>query len=39
VHLWDPAAQLRFQRKRTVPPRPDGAPNAGRDRHTRPSAA
>jgi len=30
VHLWDPASQLRFQRKRAVPQRPDGAPNAGR---------
>ena len=29
VRLWDPASQLRFARKRTVPPRPDGAPNAG----------
>ncbi|MEA2150204.1 MAG: biotin synthase, partial [Solirubrobacteraceae bacterium] len=27
VRLWDPSAQLRFQRKRTVPPRPDRAPN------------
>jgi biotin synthase len=27
VRLWDPAAQLRYQRKRTTPPRPDGAPN------------
>lgn len=30
VHLWDPAAQLRFERKRAVPQRPDGAPNTGR---------
>ena len=28
VKLWDPATQLRFARKSTVPPRPDGAPNA-----------
>jgi biotin synthase len=28
VKLWDPATQLRFSRKQTVPPRPDGAPNA-----------
>ena len=28
VKLWDPATQLRFARKQTVPPRPDGAPNA-----------
>ncbi len=27
LRLWDPSAQLRFQRKRTVPPRPDRAPN------------
>ncbi|HUO73697.1 MAG TPA: hypothetical protein VMU39_23200, partial [Solirubrobacteraceae bacterium] len=27
--LWDPASQLRFERKRSVPPRPDGAPNTG----------
>jgi biotin synthase len=32
VRLWDPAAQLRFSRKRVVPPRPDGAPNTGHDR-------
>ena len=30
VRLWDPASQLRFSAKRTVPPRPDGAPNRGR---------
>ena len=27
VRLWDPSEQLRFSRKRPVPPRPDGAPN------------
>jgi biotin synthase len=27
VRLWDPSTQLRFARKRTVPPRPDRAPN------------
>jgi biotin synthase len=27
MRLWDPSTQLRFQRKRTVPPRPDRAPN------------
>jgi biotin synthase len=27
VRLWDPAAQLRYGRKRTQPPRPDGAAN------------
>jgi biotin synthase len=32
VRLWDPSAQLRFADKRSVPPRPDGAPNRGRDR-------
>jgi biotin synthase len=35
VHLWDPASQLRFQRKRAVPPRPDGARNVGAARTTR----
>src|SRR5271163_57364 len=28
VKLWDPSRQLRFRAKRTVPRRPDGAPNA-----------
>jgi biotin synthase len=27
IRLWDPSTQLRFKAKRTVPPRPDGAPN------------
>lgn len=31
VRLWDPSSQLRFSPKRIVPPRPDGAPNRGRD--------
>jgi biotin synthase len=35
VRLWDPASQLRFARKRTVPERPDGAPNRGQGRETR----
>ncbi len=35
VRLWDPAEQLRFSRKRQVPPRPDGAPNTGQGRDTR----
>ena len=35
VRLWDPSTQLRFRRKRTVPPRPDGAPNAGSRRDIR----
>src|SRR5436190_3593873 len=26
--MWDPARQLRHRRKSSVPPRPDGAPNA-----------
>jgi biotin synthase len=32
VRLWDPSAQLRFAAKRSVPERPDGAPNRGRNR-------
>ncbi len=32
IRLWDPSSQLRFAAKRTVPPRPDGAPNRGRER-------
>jgi biotin synthase len=39
VRLWDPASQLRFQRKRKVPPRPDGAANAGMGRKTREAEA
>jgi biotin synthase len=39
VRLWDPAAQLRFQRKAKVPPRPDGAPNRGLGRPTREAVA
>jgi biotin synthase len=27
VTTWDPASQLRYAKKDTVPPRPDGAPN------------
>ena len=30
VTLWDPSAQLRFAKKASVPPRPDGAPNTYR---------
>jgi len=26
--MWDPATQLRHRKKESVPPRPDGAPNA-----------
>jgi biotin synthase len=39
VRLWNPASQLRFERKRAVPPRPDGAPNTGQGRATREAAA
>jgi biotin synthase len=39
IRLWDPASQLRYSPKRTVPPRPDGAPNAGAGRPTRESRA
>jgi biotin synthase len=28
IRLWDPSTQLRYQHKRKVPPRPDGASNA-----------
>jgi biotin synthase len=28
VRLWDPSTQLRYARKPTIPPRPDGAANA-----------
>ena len=29
ANFWDPATQLRHKPKRSVPPRPDGAPNRG----------
>ena len=29
VTLWDPSKQLRYAAKKSVPPRPDGAPNRG----------
>jgi biotin synthase len=29
VTLWDPSKQLRYAKKSSVPPRPDGAPNRG----------
>jgi biotin synthase len=32
VTLWDPSVQLRYAKKSSVPPRPDGAPNRGLDR-------
>jgi biotin synthase len=28
IRMWDPASQLRFKRKTSVPIRPDGTPNA-----------
>jgi len=39
IKLWDPASQLRFESKRVIPPRPDGAPNTGKGRPTREAAA
>ncbi len=33
VRMWDPSSQLRFKRKRHVPPRPDGAPNMAPSLH------
>jgi biotin synthase len=39
VSLWDPASQLRFSPKRSVPRRPDGAPNTGQGRETREALA
>ncbi len=39
IRLWDPASQLRFESKRVIPPRPDGAPNTGKGRPTREAAA
>jgi biotin synthase len=39
IRLWDPAKQLRFSPKRTVPPRPDGSPNTGQGRTTREALA
>jgi biotin synthase len=29
ARFWDPSRQLRHRKKRSVPPRPDGAPNRG----------
>jgi biotin synthase len=28
IRMWDPASQLRFKRKTSVPARPDGSPNS-----------
>ncbi len=30
IRVWDPSTQLRYSPKRSVPPRPDGAPNTAR---------
>ena len=38
VRLWDPATQLRLERKGNVPRRPDGASNTGHGRATREGA-
>ncbi|MBN1530073.1 MAG: hypothetical protein JW895_13505, partial [Thermoleophilaceae bacterium] len=37
ANFWDPATQLRHRRKRSVPPRPDGAPNRGLDPDDQPT--
>jgi biotin synthase len=37
ANFWDPATQLRHRPKRSVPPRPDGAPNRGRDPSEQPT--
>jgi len=39
VRLWDPASQLRFESKRVIPARPDGAPNKGLRRDPQEAAA
>ncbi len=39
IKLWDPSTQLRFAAKRTVPARPDGAPNRGHKRKQEREAA
>ena len=36
ANFWDPATQLRHRKKHSVPPRPDGAPNRGRDPRSSP---
>jgi biotin synthase len=35
VRLWDPSTQLRHRPKRSIPPRPDGAPNRAPRRRGR----
>ena len=37
ANFWDPATQLRHRKKRSVPPRPDGAPNRGRGPEEQPT--
>ncbi len=37
ANFWDPATQLRHRPKRSVPPRPDGAANRGRDPNEQPT--
>jgi len=37
ANFWDPATQLRHRKKRSVPPRPDGAPNRQRDPEEQPT--
>ena len=37
ANFWDPATQLRHHKKRSVPPRPDGAPNRGRGPEEQPT--
>jgi biotin synthase len=37
ANFWDPATQLRHRAKRSVPPRPDGAANRGRDPGEQPT--
>jgi biotin synthase len=40
ANFWNPASQLRHRRKTSVPPRPDGAPNAFPELvHVKPEAA
>jgi len=35
IRLWDPSTQLRYRVKRSVPPRPDGAPNRSPSRRRK----
>jgi biotin synthase len=39
ITVWDPASQLRYAKKETVPPRPDGAPNRWPSDAERPEEA